>query len=127
MKGTGSEMDVKDQIVWIYMAQDKIIKATEDWCVSIRSIQWRAGVFLGHFPDCEQPAVAPGVKRFEVLMPGGVSPPSLGGNTATNLNDPPIPKDIYSCLRSLRGRVIADDRRKMAENYIYSFPESAQD
>lgn len=47
MKGTGTETDVKDQIVWIYMAQDKMIKATEDWCVSIRSIQWRGGVFLG--------------------------------------------------------------------------------
>lgn len=52
---------------------------------------------------------------------------SSSGNIAIKRNDPTIPKDTYSCLRSLRGRAIAEERKKMVENYIYSFSKSAQD
>lgn len=41
---------------------------------------------------------------------------SHGSCTVRNWNDATIPKDTYFCARYLRGRVIAEERKKMVEN-----------
>lgn len=123
------DLQIRVGIFWSYMALDTMIKATEDQCFHpLISMTSRAVFGQGPAAYISLIINIPPLPWCQAFWSSCAwRHGSSSGNIAINWNDPTIPKETYSCLRSFRGRAIAEDRKKIVENNAYSVSESAQD